>query len=193
VRLFAFQYSNFNVSVIYLNECHWWFCIPHYGVHPSECGLFQVSEICVSINWNILTIVYNTQNYWDSRLSPLSGILYAREHNLFRNWISFCPQWLRFALPKGPNKIGVSSSHLKAETDPISETVCFLVFRIPDDGQSRETPVLLNLCLFIFLHNLFVCKLMIYLQSSFYQWSSIFKNTMLFHCYRREKSAAAVN
>jgi hypothetical protein len=29
--------------------------------------------------------------------------------------------------------------HLRTETDPVSETLCFLVFRIPDDGQSSET------------------------------------------------------
>jgi hypothetical protein len=29
--------------------------------------------------------------------------------------------------------------HLKSEIDLISETLCFLVFRIPDDGQSPQT------------------------------------------------------
>jgi hypothetical protein len=27
----------------------------------------------------------------------------------------------------------------KTETDPFSETLCFLAFRIPDDGQKPET------------------------------------------------------
>jgi hypothetical protein len=31
------------------------------------------------------------------------------------------------------------SPHLKRETDPVSETLCILVFRIPDDGQIPET------------------------------------------------------
>jgi hypothetical protein len=31
------------------------------------------------------------------------------------------------------------SSHLRTDTDPVSEALCFLVFRIPDDGQSPET------------------------------------------------------
>jgi hypothetical protein len=30
------------------------------------------------------------------------------------------------------------SPHLNTETDPVSETLCFLVFRIPDDGQTAE-------------------------------------------------------
>jgi hypothetical protein len=32
-----------------------------------------------------------------------------------------------------------SSLHLRMETDPVSETLCFLVFRVPDDGQSPHT------------------------------------------------------
>jgi hypothetical protein len=30
-------------------------------------------------------------------------------------------------------------THLKTVTDPVSETFCFLVFRIWDDGQCAET------------------------------------------------------
>jgi hypothetical protein len=49
-------------------------------------------------------------------------------------------EWLRLALSKGPKRVGVSSSpHLRTETSSVSETLCFLVFRIPDDGQSPET------------------------------------------------------
>jgi hypothetical protein len=33
---------------------------------------------------------------------------------------------------------------LRTETDPISETLCFLVFRIPEDGQKSKTPVILS-------------------------------------------------
>jgi hypothetical protein len=36
-------------------------------------------------------------------------------------------QGLRFALSTGPNRV-----------DPVSETVCFPVFRIPNNGQSPE-------------------------------------------------------
>jgi hypothetical protein len=36
--------------------------------------------------------------------------------------------------------VGVGAPlHLWTETDPVSETLCFLVYRIPDDGQSPET------------------------------------------------------
>jgi hypothetical protein len=30
-------------------------------------------------------------------------------------------------------------SHFMTETDPVSGTLCFVVIRIPDDGQSPET------------------------------------------------------
>jgi hypothetical protein len=41
-------------------------------------------------------------------------------------------------LEKGFNRVDVSL-HLKTETDPVSETLCFLVFRIPDDGKKKKT------------------------------------------------------
>jgi hypothetical protein len=31
--------------------------------------------------------------------------------------------------------------HLRTETDPVSETSCFLVFRIQDDGQSTNAAI----------------------------------------------------
>jgi hypothetical protein len=40
-------------------------------------------------------------------------------------------------LSKGLNKVGVP--HLKTETDPVSETLCFLVFKILEDGYSPKT------------------------------------------------------
>jgi hypothetical protein len=48
-------------------------------------------------------------------------------------------QSLRLAISKEPNRVGVSLPHLGMETDPASETMCFLVFRIPCNGQSPET------------------------------------------------------
>jgi hypothetical protein len=38
-----------------------------------------------------MTMVYNIQNYWASRLCPSSGILDTRKQR-FGNWIYFCPQ-----------------------------------------------------------------------------------------------------
>jgi hypothetical protein len=49
-------------------------------------------------------------------------------------------QCLKLALSKGPNRVGVSSSSpdLSMETGSVSETLCFLVFRIPEDRQSPD-------------------------------------------------------
>jgi hypothetical protein len=58
-------------------------------------------------------------------------------------WLNGCVnltgvvQWLKLAFSKGPNRVGVSP-HVRTETDPVSETLCFLVYRIPDDGQSPK-------------------------------------------------------
>jgi hypothetical protein len=46
------------------------------------------------------------------------------------------------ALSKRPNWVGVFPPHLRTETDLVSETLCFLVSRIPDDGQSKKTVIL---------------------------------------------------
>jgi hypothetical protein len=43
------------------------------------------------------------------------------------------------AVSKGPNRVDAFLPNLRMETDPVSETLCFLVFKIPDDGQIPET------------------------------------------------------
>jgi hypothetical protein len=35
-----------------------------------------------------------------------------------------------------------ASPHLRTETDPVSEALYFLVFRIPDDGRIQNTVIL---------------------------------------------------
>jgi hypothetical protein len=42
------------------------------------------------------------------------------------------------------NLVGIFPPHLTTETDPVSETSCFLVSRIPDDGKGK-TPVILTI------------------------------------------------
>jgi hypothetical protein len=43
--------------------------------------------------------------------------------------------YTQLALSKGLNRVGVSPSHLRTETNPFSETVCFLIFKISNYGQ----------------------------------------------------------
>jgi hypothetical protein len=61
---------------------------------------------------------------------PSSGILETRK----------LVQWLRLALSKWPNWVGVlfPPFYMRTETDPVSETSCFLVSRIPDDGKVQK-------------------------------------------------------
>jgi hypothetical protein len=54
-------------------------------------------------------------------------------------YVTWVVHWLRLVLSKGPSRVGFYPSHLRTETDPVSETLCFLAYRIPDDGQSPET------------------------------------------------------
>jgi hypothetical protein len=74
-------------------------------------------------------MVYNTKNYWVSGLCPSSGIL-----NSMKSMDLFPPSGEGRETPTllGP----LERSNLNHWTDPISNTFCFLVFRISDDGQS---------------------------------------------------------
>jgi hypothetical protein len=51
---------------------------------------------------------------------------------------------MNLSLSKGPNRIGVSLPHMRTETDPVAEPLCFIVSRIPDDGRSPNPPVILS-------------------------------------------------
>jgi hypothetical protein len=44
----------------------------------------------------------------------------------------------RLALFKWPNRVDSPPAHLVMEREPFSGQLCFLVFRIPDDGQSSQ-------------------------------------------------------
>jgi hypothetical protein len=61
--------------------------------------------------------------------------IFASEHTTYdhNHWTT-----QRLGISTGPNRVGVSLPHLRMETVPVSETL-FLIFRIPDDGQSAET------------------------------------------------------
>jgi hypothetical protein len=69
-------------------------------------------------------MVDDTQNYWGFGLFPLPGILGNRGHDISEN---------------GSVSVDVFLSHLKTETDPVSETSSSLLPRIPDDGKSPKT------------------------------------------------------
>jgi hypothetical protein len=71
-------------------------------------------------------MVYRTQNYCVFGFFPSSGILGTTKHDVSETGYVFV---FRFG----------GRHLLRTETDPASETLCFLVFRIPDDGKSLKT------------------------------------------------------
>jgi hypothetical protein len=94
-------------------------------------------------------MVDNTENYWAFGLCPSSDILETREHNVLETGsLSVLRRGgktptllgpLERAISKGRNRVGVFPPRLRTETDPVSETLCFLVFRISDDERSPKT------------------------------------------------------
>jgi hypothetical protein len=52
--------------------------------------------------------------------------------------LTWVVHWLRLALSKGPSWIDISPPHQRMDTDPFSETLCSLDFRIPVDGESPK-------------------------------------------------------
>jgi hypothetical protein len=85
-------------------------------------------------------MVYNTQNhcfFWGGGFCPSSGILETRKHNVSETG---SVSVLRLG---GEDTYSVGSRpnphSLRTETDAVSEKLCFLVSRIPDDGQNPKT------------------------------------------------------
>jgi hypothetical protein len=91
----------------------------------------------------VLTMAYNTQNYWDFGLSsrnqvqssviqglvlPLHVSIFIDHHQRVISLFTSVP----LMFPPPPH-------HLMTETDPVSESFCFLCSRIPGDGQSPKT------------------------------------------------------
>jgi hypothetical protein len=50
-------------------------------------------------------------------------------------YMAWAVQWLMSALSKGSNRVS-PSPRLGTEIEPVSETLCFIVFRNPEDEQS---------------------------------------------------------
>jgi hypothetical protein len=104
-------------------------------------------------------MVYSTQDYWVCALCPSSRILCNSKTQRFGNWMfpSSCEgedtysvgflrksrlpvfQWLKLAPSTRSNRAAVSLPPPEDGNNPVSETLCFLVFRISDNGQSPET------------------------------------------------------
>jgi hypothetical protein len=51
------------------------------NIHHLHCP-FTSTDITIMMTIRVLTMVYNTQNYWVFGLFPSSGILQTRKHNV---------------------------------------------------------------------------------------------------------------
>jgi hypothetical protein len=103
-------------------------------------------------------MVYNTPNCCIFGLHPSSGILETRKHNISETasvsvlrWRGRDPyavgslrKWLRLALSKWRNRVGVPPPRLRTETDPVSETMCFLDSGKTGRRMKSETPAILS-------------------------------------------------
>jgi hypothetical protein len=67
-------------------------------------------------------------------------LLWTREWNLSEGseLLGFWTWSIIRYFKKGPNRVGVPLLHLRTGTKPISETLCSLVLRIPDDGKVQK-------------------------------------------------------
>jgi hypothetical protein len=84
-------------------------------------------------------MAYNTQNHWVFGLYSSSGILRILKQ-LFGKWNCFCPQMRggrHLALSKRSN--GLEFPSPEDELNGFSKMLCFLVFRIPENGRSSKT------------------------------------------------------
>jgi hypothetical protein len=80
------------------------------------CKLVPISQGHAFTETRFKQTGFETQRYWVFGLCQLSGFFLnnnEKTHNV---------QWLRLALSKGPNRVGVFP-HLRTETDPVSETL----------------------------------------------------------------------
>jgi hypothetical protein len=91
-------------------------------------------------------MVYNTQIYWVFGLCPSSGFFLNNneKHNVSETGSVSVLRWGKTSTLLGPLEranLNCFCPHLRTETDPVSETLCFsLLFRKnPDDGQSPKT------------------------------------------------------
>jgi hypothetical protein len=80
----------------------------------------------------VLTMVYHTQNYWFFGLFPSSSILGTRKHDVSETVIEVG------SVQGAQLSRCLTPLHLRTETDPDSETSCFLVPRIPDMGKVQK-------------------------------------------------------
>jgi hypothetical protein len=110
-------------------------CFYGWGGGGEQVNKMLINVACPSTSEvnNLSATYYETECTVLCSKVPIT-VLYSTPLTLLRSLV----QWLRLAFSKGPNRVGVSPSHLRMETSSFW-MLCFLVYRIPYDGQSPDT------------------------------------------------------
>jgi hypothetical protein len=85
-----------------------------------------------------VNIMINTQNYWVLGPTLSSGILKSREHKVSEIGYVSILTWGDTHTVLGPLE-RTNLKQWRTQTDPVSETLCYLGFRISDDGHYPKT------------------------------------------------------
>jgi hypothetical protein len=98
------------------------------------CAEEIVTSLCINFH-----SVYALPQYFSTQFpaTSLGLILLPGAYIAFDIWHRLYSDSGQLFL-RGPAECLSSFLHLKMETDPVSETLCFLAFRILDDGQNPE-------------------------------------------------------
>jgi hypothetical protein len=80
----------------------------------------------------VLMMVYSTQNHWVFCILSIIQYLNTKKQNISE---AGSVSTFRCGEEDTYSVVSLRKIILRAETDPDSETLCFLVFGIPHDGQ----------------------------------------------------------
>jgi hypothetical protein len=136
------------VQILCISYTCRYFQFPKFGIHPNlpyEPFLRHVGLILIFLEdslWDF-TCVHEAARLEVSLFRQLTPATFTG--NAISHWqtlisgiyiavviLTQLVQWLSLALSKGPNWAGILPPHLRTEADPVSETLCSLVFRIPE-------------------------------------------------------------
>jgi hypothetical protein len=115
----------------------------------SYCPRLYYKNVKSEISFNQFWRWCITQNYWV--FWTFSIVWYSRQHDVSKTgsvsvlrwrWGRRHLQWLRLALSKGLNWVGLPwPIHLRMETDPVSETSCSLEYQTMEKVQKPTNSV----------------------------------------------------
>jgi hypothetical protein len=96
--------------------------------HTSICGTYILSyklQLSETLGFWTLSTVRNSESLNPQRFENWIGFRVLVRGGRHTLWI----WWFRLDPSKVPNRVGVSLLRLRTETDPVSETLCFLAIQ----------------------------------------------------------------